>query len=236
MNADTQRKIAALQETVGLSRPPVGLAFVSEPPAGIPEPSEGVPSACSLWVMGRDQVVYAPVSTHLNCPIGMMTMGFQVPDDRMEEAKTIVDTMCELEYISPEEAASLPSVPGNHSGVVYGPLANLPAVPDVIIFSTRPGQAMLLAESSGCVDWTDQGMSAFGRPTCAVVPTAIEMGKAAMSVGCIGFRVYTGTPDEELIVAVPKAGLQNVLDGIDTTVNANAALEKFHTNRRATVV
>jgi uncharacterized protein (DUF169 family) len=119
---------------------------------------------------------------------------------------------------------------------VYGPLANLPAVPDVIIFSTRPGQAMLLAESSGCVDWTDQGMSAFGRPTCAVVPTAIEMGKAAMSVGCIGFRVYTGTPDEELIVAVPKAGLQNVLDGIDTTVNANAALEKFHTNRRATVV
>ena len=162
-------------------------------------------------------------------------MGFQVPEDRQAEAQAIIQTMCDLEYISPAEAAGLPGVAGDHNGIVYGPLADMPVDPDVAVFFAKPGQAMLLAEGSGCVDWTAGGMSAFGRPTCAAIPTAIQAGTAAMSVGCIGFRVYTGTPDEEMIVAVPAAGIAGLLDQLGTIMKANEALEDFHTKRRATI-
>lgn len=235
MDEATRRKIATLQETLAFPRPPVGLAFVKEAPAGVKTPAEAVPSACSFWVSGQREVIYAPGDAHVNCPIGVMTMGFQIPEDRKEEAETIVNTMCELEYISPEEAASLPSIKGDHNGIVYGPLTDMPVDPDVAIFFGRPSQAMLLVESSGCVDWTGEGISAFGRPTCAAVPMAVQAGSAAMSLGCIGFRVYTDTPEEEMIVAVPSSGLQELLDRLDTIVNANAALEEFHTKRRASV-
>jgi uncharacterized protein (DUF169 family) len=235
MDDTTKRRVAALQETLAFARPPVGLAFVTEAPAGVPLPTEAVPSACSFWITGGRQVVYAPADAHLNCPIGVMAMGFQVPEERREEAEAIVATMCDLEYISPEEAASLPSVEGDHSGIVYGPLADMPVEPDVAIFFGRPSQAMLLVESSGCIDWTGEGITAFGRPTCAAIPMALRAATVSMSLGCIGFRVYTDTPEEEMVVVVPRAQLGDMLDRLDTIMNANAALEEFHTQRRASV-
>jgi uncharacterized protein (DUF169 family) len=236
MDAQTKRKIAALQEAIGFPRTPVGLAFVKDAPAGVKRPTEAVPSACSFWIAGQREVIFAPAEAHANCPIGVMTMGFQIPKSREQEAQMIVQTMCDLEYISPEEAAALPSVKKDHTGIVYGPLAEMPVDPDVAVFFAKPGQAMMLAESSGCVDWTGKGLPAFGRPTCAAVPMAVQAGSAAMSVGCIGFRVYTGTPDEQMVVAVPRDQIPPLLDRLDTIVKANAALEQFHTQRRASIV
>ena len=233
MDGDTQKAISTLASSLGLPRPPIGLAFVDQPPADIGRPDNSVPSACSFWRMAERDVFYASESEHLNCPIGVMTMGFKIPEDRQEEAGTIVDTMCQLEYITPEEANAIPSVPGDHKGIVYGPLAQMPVDPDVAVFFCNPSQAMLLAEASGGVSWTGEGITAFGRPTCAAVPMALRSMNASMSVGCIGFRVYTDIPDEELLLAVPRNQIQNLVDRLDTMVSANSALEEFHNKRRS---
>ena len=45
-----------------------------------------------------------------------------------------------------------------------------------------------------------------GRPTCAVLPEAINSARTAASFGCIGNRVYTGADDTEAYFAIP--GLQ----------------------------
>ena len=233
MNNETQQKIATIAQALGLPRPPIGLAFVEEPPPGVGRPDTKVPSACSFWRMAERSVFYAAEDEHLHCPVGVITMGFQTPPDRQAEAEAIVNTMCELEYITPEEAASLPSVKKNHKGIVYGPLAQLPVDPDVAVFFCKPGQAMLLAESSGCIDSTGQGMTAFGRPTCAAVPISLQSGNPTVSMGCVGFRVYTQIPDEEMMLAVPREELQGLVDRLDTIISANSALEEFHTQRAA---
>ncbi len=92
---------------------------------------------------------------------------------------------------------------------------------------------MLLAEASGSVTWTRQGMTAFGRPTCAAIPMALRSSNVSISVGCVGFRVYTGLPDEELMIAVPRSQIQALAERLDTIVSANSAVEAFHTQRRS---
>ena len=233
MNSEMQSKISTLGVSLGLSRPPIGLAFVEQPPDDIGRPDVDVPAACSFWRMAKQEVFYAAEDEHFNCPLGVMTMGFQIPADRQEEARTIVDTMCELEYITPEEANIIPSVSGDHKGIVYGPLAQMPVEPDVAIFVCKPSQAMLLAEASGGVTWTGEGITAFGRPACAIVPIALSSMNTSMSVGCVGFRVYTGISDEELLIAVPRNQIQKIVDKLGTTVSANGVLEEFHTQRRS---
>ena len=235
MDAAMQSRITTLMPSLGLSRPAIGLAFVDEPPAGVGRPDGDVPSACAFWRMAEREVFYAAEEEYFNCPIGVMTMGFQVPVERQEEADSIITTMCELEYFDPDEASALPSVSGAHQGIVYGPLARMPVEPDVALFFCKPGQAMLIAESCGSFSWTSQGMTAFGRPTCAAIPVALQSRKASASMGCIGFRVYTGIPDEEMMIAIPRGELQGLVDRMETTVSANSALEAFHTQRRAQV-
>ena len=232
MDNAMREKVANLERSLGLPRPVISLAFVSEPPAGIEGPEGSVPSACSFWRMAERKVFYASEGEHFNCPIGVMTMGFQIPADRQAEAQAIVETMCKLEYISPEEAGALPSVQKDHKGVVYGPLAQMPIDPDVALFFCKPGQAMLVAEASGGVTWTGEGMGAFGRPTCAAIPMALRSANASVSMGCIGFRVYTEIPDEEMMIAVPSQQLPSLVDRLDTIVSANSALEEFHSERR----
>ena len=235
MDAAMQSRITALVQSLGLSRPAIGLAFVDEPPVGVGRPDGAVPSACTFWRMAEREVFYASEEEHFNCPIGVMTMGFQVPAERQEEAEAIINTMCELEYFDPAETSALPSVSGTHKGIVYGPLARMPVEPDVALFFCKPGQAMLLAESCGSFSWTGPGMTAFGRPTCAAIPVALQSRKASASIGCIGFRVYTGIPDEEMMIAIPRGELQGLVDRIETTVSANSALEAFHTQRQTQV-
>jgi uncharacterized protein (DUF169 family) len=72
-----------------------------------------------------------------------------------------------------------------------------------------------------------------GRPACAVLPHALDAGAAVASVGCIGNRVYTGLGDDELYLAVPAAGLDGMLEQLDTILTANIELEKFHRERAA---
>jgi uncharacterized protein (DUF169 family) len=70
-----------------------------------------------------------------------------------------------------------------------------------------------------------------GRPTCAMLPQALEAGKPAMSLGCIGNRVYTGLSDSEGYVAVPAAALEAVLQKLPSIARANDELAKFHRAR-----
>ena len=235
MNAETQRKVAKVQETLNLSRSPVGLAFVEQRPQGVAMTDTKVPSACSFWVLGAKQVFYADASQHANCPVGLHTMGFQAPPAKQEELMGLISTMVKLEYLDMQEVAAIPTVQKPHRGIVYGPLAQMPVDPDVAVFVCTPSQAMLLAEASGKLAWTSGGATAFGRPTCATIPLALKTGNPSMSMGCVGFRVYTQIPDQEMVVTIPGKDLPSVLDKLDTIVNANAVLEEFHTKRRAAV-
>ena len=72
-----------------------------------------------------------------------------------------------------------------------------------------------------------------GRPTCAVLPEAINSGRTAASFGCVGNRVYTGADETEAYFAIPGAQLGSVEEHLAVIVRANQELEKFHRARAA---
>ena len=66
------------------------------------------------------------------------------------------------------------------------------------------------------------------------LPAAVG-GGMAMSLGCIGNRVYTGLEEDELYVVLSGRDVVRVADELTTIGQANAALAEYHTQRRATL-
>jgi uncharacterized protein (DUF169 family) len=92
---------------------------------------------------------------------------------------------------------------------------------------------MLLAEAAQAAGVAGAGPT-MGRPTCAVLPEAINSVRTAASFGCIGNRVYTGADDTEAYFAIPGPRLDAIEASLAVIVRANQELEKFHRGRAAT--
>jgi PAS domain S-box-containing protein len=78
------------------------------------------------------------------------------------------------------------------------------------------------------------GDSMVGRPTCMAIPVALS-GALVASVGCMGTRVYTDLPDEDLYLTVSGKQLASVVDQLETNVSANEMLRAYHRGRRASL-
>ena len=91
---------------------------------------------------------------------------------------------------------------------------------------------MLLAEAAQAAGVAGSG-PAMGRPTCAVLPEAINTARTAASFGCVGNRVYTGAAPTDAYFAIPGAQLADVEERLAVIVRANDELEKFHRARAA---
>jgi uncharacterized protein (DUF169 family) len=100
-----------------------------------------------------------------------------------------------------------------------------------VLFIGPPGRVMLLQEAALRAGVAAQ-VPLLGRPTCMALPAALS-GGAVASTGCIGNRVYTGTGDDELYVAVAGRDVSRVADEVETIAKANAALADYHRGRRA---
>ena len=225
----TERLINQLQ----LKQPPVGMAFVDTVPEDVRRAGRKVPSACTFWRMAEQGVFYASAEDHQECPIGMMTMGFEMPEAAQQRAESLVETMASVQYFSPAEVSALPVVNKPHQSIVYGRLDQFPGEADVILCVLDTEQAMLVAEAQGEVNWLQQaGQSAFGRPTCAVIPRALRTGLTSMSFGCVGARTYTGLTPGQLVLTLPASALPGLVERLDITVAANAALAPFHQQQR----
>ena len=75
----------ALVDALHLDTPPVGIAFVDAVPEKIPALVQAVPSACSPWRLAERQAFYAAPEAHLNCPVGAMVMGCELPESTGRE-------------------------------------------------------------------------------------------------------------------------------------------------------
>jgi uncharacterized protein (DUF169 family) len=224
----TQRFIESLQ----LKQPPVGLAFVDTVPEGVPATNRRVPSACTFWRLAEQGVFYAGAEDHQECPIGMLTMGFMMPPTDQQRAQELVETMASVEYFSPAEVAALPVVEKPHQNIVYGRLDQFPGEAEVVLCVLDTRQAMLVAEALGNLSWLQSGQSAFGRPTCAVIPRAIKSGAASMSFGCVGARTYINLSPGEVVLTLPAAEFAGLVERLGVIVSANAALAPYHQSQK----
>src|SRR5487761_1327844 len=104
---DGQELANRITGLLSLTAPPIALSFVAEPPADISSYSKEVPSACSFWRDAEKTTFYASAEKHHNCPVGSMVMGFSLSGAVQESLGETVTTMCQQQYISADEPASI---------------------------------------------------------------------------------------------------------------------------------
>jgi uncharacterized protein (DUF169 family) len=224
-----------LTEALSLSTPPVALTFVQEAPQGIPAAPDPRPSACSFWRDAEHGVFYASAAAHFNCPIGAMVMGFPLPEETSQQLGGLMGMMCECAYLDAQEADKVPSMGTASAGIVYGPLAEHPLTPDLVLLWLSPKQAMLYNEAAGSASWAAPAAAITGRPACAALPLAAVNGTPTMSLGCIGMRTFTEVTDDRMLAVVPRQHLEAFTDAAEAAHAANETMSAFYQHHKQQV-
>lgn len=226
----------AFTELLDLDIRPVGLAFVEEPPEGVEETEAIVPSSCAFWRHAERRVFHAAADNHFNCAVGAHVMGFELPEEVQAALGQAVQTMCAVDYISPDEVARIPAVRKPKRGIAYGPLGELPVEPDVVLMWLSPQQAMLFKEAAGDARWSDDaGVGVFGRPGCAAIPSALDAGRPTVSVGCTGMRTFTEIGPDKLLAVVPWAVAEDFRSALAAIVESNRAMRDYYEEQKSLV-
>jgi len=223
----------SLTELLQLTSSPIAIAFVDAPPADVQHVSAIEPAGCGYWRRAAEgEVFFTTADDHKRCPVGAHTHNVALSPDEQQELMGLVGTMVSLSYIKMEEVPNIPTRRTPLRVAVYAPLHATPVPPDVVLVRANARQLMLLAEAAQAAGVAGSG-GTMGRPTCAVLPEAINSARTAASFGCIGNRVYTGADDTDAYFAIPGADLRAIEDHLSVVVRANQELEKFHRARAA---
>ena len=226
---------SSLTQLLQLAAPPVAIAFVDNPPPGIPHVAAVEPASCGYWRRAAaGEVFFTVADDHKQCPVGAHTHNVPLSPAEQQELAGLVQTMVNLSYLKMEEVPQIPTRKVPLKVAVYAPLGAAPLPPDVVLIRGNAQQLMLLAEAAQAAGVVGTNAT-MGRPTCAVLPQAINSGRTAASFGCIGNRVYTGASDTEAYFAVPGSQLGALEEHLAVIVRANQELEKFHKERAATL-
>lgn len=194
---ESMRQLAAqLTEDLELTTPPVQITYLDAAPTGVAEHEGGVPSVCTFFAEGRTRAFYAGVRSHEDCEVGAFVLGIPPEGELGERLMTTVGMMQREGYLAPGEEGAIPRNSQAPKFVAYGPLGDLPMPPTNVLIFARPKSAMLAMEAAhGPVPMN-------GRPMCAIVPTLNQGAKVAVSIGCIGSRVFTQMPDDQMLLGV----------------------------------
>ena len=223
--------MSTLTELLGLALPPVAVTFCDAPPPGVTRVAASEPAGCGYWRRAAaGEVFYTVADDHKRCPVGAHTHRVPLSADEEKELMGLVGTMVGLEYITMEDVPRIPTRTTPLQVAVYAPLDAAPIAPDLILVRGTPRQLMLLAEAAQAAGVAGAGPT-LGRPTCSVIPEALNSQRAAASFGCIGNRVYTGAGDGEAYFAIPGPALAALEERLAVIVRANRELESFHRAR-----
>jgi uncharacterized protein (DUF169 family) len=222
-----------IQNLLGGGRRPVAITFLEAVPEGIAKFGGSVPSSCSFWrLAAAGQSFYTVPSDHWNCPVGGYTHNTLTPE-RMPELQQVLTLMTDIGYLRMEEVGGVFHMDKAPAAIAYMPLGEATVAPSVVIASGKPGRVMMLAEAANRAGAMSQ-LPLLGRPTCMAIPAAMANGAVA-STGCIGNRVYTDIPEDELYVTLRGSDLEKIAAELETIASANAALTAYHQDRRNTL-
>ncbi len=220
------RASAALSPTA----PPIAITFSATPPAGVPtfdepfvEPTPDgrtgrVAAGCVFWMKSVDRTFTTVAADHGNCSVGSLTHGLI----SLEEAAGRGDVAALLEsgWVTMDMVPGIPVVTEEPGAITYGPLAETPIDPDVVLLRLNPKSLMVLSDAL-------PGLRIEGKPQCHIVAAAKEQGEVVASVGCQLSRVRTGMPNTDTTCAIPAARLAEVVEKVEETAKADAIVARY---------
>ena len=235
MKQTRQQQAAQLVASLELRLPPIGMAFRDAVPDGVPGFDGSVPAGCVFWQEAARRTFATSADHHAMCSIGIHTMNLSdAPASQPDELGVALEAMMGLDYVREDEVAAIPVARRETRYVLYGPLADIPTEPDVVLLFADSRQGLVLSEALARVDG---GVPpAMGRPACAAVPQALNHGVATMSLGCCGARAYLDALSDDVAMwALPGNRLERYCEQIAGFARANKTLAMFHERRRADV-
>ena len=230
MTQDWAGLAGRLDTAISPTAPPIAITFSAEPPAGVaafdapmPAPAPDgrtgrVPAGCVFWMHGTDRTFTTVADDHRNCSVGSWTHGF-IP---LEEAAQQGDVAALMEsgWVTMEMVPGIPTVQETPGAVTYGPLAETPVDPDVILIRLTAKSLMVLSDAL-------PGLKVEGKPQCHIIAMAKEQNEVAASVGCALSRVRTAMPSTDHTCAIPARRLPEVLEAIERTAETDAVVARY---------
>jgi len=222
---------AALHDALNLTQPPVAVCLAQELPAGAELYAGSVPAGCRFWQEAGARTFATSAIHHERCAIGQHTHNLSMSPAAAADLGDALGVFASLTYVRAEDVAAIPVLSHKPQYVIYGPLAEAPLPPDVVLLFVRADQTLILSEASQQIEG---GLPpAMGRPACAIVPQASNTGRSALSLGCCGARAYLDVLSPEVaLYAIPGARLEAFTGRITALANANQILTRFHEIRR----
>lgn len=221
---------AALTSALHPTAPPVAITFDVELPAGVedhggpmpaplPDGRTGrVPAGCVFWMDAVDRTFSTTKADHGNCSVGSLTHGFATLDE--VAGNDDVAALLGAGWVSMEDVPRIPVVTERPGAVTYGPLAETPFDPDVVLVRLTAKSLMVLSDAL-------PGLRVEGKPQCHIVAVAKEQGEVAASVGCMLSRVRTGMPSTETTCAIPAPKLAEVVAAVEATAAIDAQVAAY---------
>jgi uncharacterized protein (DUF169 family) len=224
-----------VKETLGLTSAPIAIAFLDEPPPGVPKwEAAPVPAGCNFWKFAMEgKCFYTVPADHYNCAVGSHTHAIPLPPDRAKELEETVGFMVANRYIEMSEVPGIPVLGKSPAVIAYGPAGDTPFAPDIVVVAASPAQAMMLYEAAVHAKAGNALANVLGRPGCAALPLAHQSGVAALSFGCKGNRTFTGLPDHEMYFMVPGDKWDAVAAQLEQVMRANAAMGQYYTTKQS---
>jgi uncharacterized protein (DUF169 family) len=224
-----------LMTCLELSLPPIAVSFCDVVPASVGSFDGVVPAGCVFWQEAATRTFATSTKDHELCAIGIHTHNMSQPSvAHPAELQEALQAMRGLNYVRQEEVAAIPVLQRAVKHVIYGPLADFPVAPEVVLLFAHSQQGLIISEAAARVD---KGMPpAMGRPACAIIPQVLNHGTAALSLGCCGARAYIDAlTDSVALWAFPAHKLEQYCEQIRLLANANKTLTAFHQHRREDV-
>jgi uncharacterized protein (DUF169 family) len=176
-----------------------------------------VPAGCVFWMKGTDRTFSTEAADHGNCSVGSVTHGFKGWADVVANAD--VAALLESGWVTMDDVPNIPVVADGAERITYGPLAESPLDPDVVLLRLNAKQLMVLHDAVPT-------MAMEGKPQCHIVALA-KGGTVAASVGCMLSRVRTQMPSTEMTAAIPAARVASVVDALRATERADSAVAAY---------
>lgn len=219
-----------VSDALALNAAPIAISFSHVRPrdidmfdAPMPEPmpdgrTGSVPAGCVFWMRAADATFSTVAEDHANCSVGSMTHGFKTLDE--VAGNSDVAALLDSGWVTMDVVPQIPVVRERPGAVTYGPLADTPIDPDVVLLRLNAKQLMVLSDAM-------PGLRIEGKPQCHIVAVAKEEGEVAASVGCALSRVRTGMSAHEMTCAIPASRLPEVLESIRNNAAADTTVARY---------
>lgn len=209
---------------------PVAITFLDSPPAAIPAFEAAMPAptadgrtgrvaaGCVFWMHAPDRTFSTEPADHANCSVGSYTHGLLSLEEAA--ARADVGALVESGWVSPEVFPAIPAVTTRPASIVYGPLADTPLDPNVILLRLNAQAMMVVTDAL-------PGLHIEGKPQCHIIAVAHEHGRVAASVGCALSRARTGMGAHALTCAIPAALAVEVTERVERAADIAGGVARY---------